>query len=384
MITRLALVLVLTLTRSVVAQEGSRLVATEPPGAELPYEFSQISRVFELRDGRVIVLDRLDGNVRLADLRTGVSSLLGRTGNGPREYRAPHDLIPLGGDSVGVVDGTQRRVLVITSDGGLGGFVPPMARHPGTGAMIELRAADARGWLYGNGGPLQRTAAGSLEFSDSSPILRWKPASETGEVIAHYYSPPPPGASIIASGHVVQKPGAVPALSPVTMWMVGPDGRIAVVSGSPYRVQFIEPDGSRRMGPVIPFDRVAVNDSVKNAVQSDASRPQMMVMYEKGGATTTARSVPPGFQVTNWATHVPPFRFDGLIAFAPNGTLWVQRTTFRREGGRYDLIGADGSLIDRVRLPEGHRIVGFGRDAMYVVRRDADDLEFLQRRPVPR
>src|SRR5688572_11554356 len=106
MLMRLAFVLLLTVARSVVGQETARLIATEPPDAELPYEFSQISRIFELRDGRVIVLDRLDGNVRLADLRTGVSSVVGRIGNGPGEYRAPHDLIPLGGDSVGVVDGT--------------------------------------------------------------------------------------------------------------------------------------------------------------------------------------------------------------------------------------------------------------------------------------
>jgi len=61
-----------------------------------------------------------------------------------------------------------------------------------------------------------------------------------------------------------------------------------------------------------------------------------------------------------------------------------ERTTFGREGARYDLIGPDGALVDRVRLPEGHRVVGFGHDAIYVVRRDADDLEFLQRRPLIR
>jgi hypothetical protein len=81
---------------------------------------------------------------------------------------------------------------------------------------------------------------------------------------------------------------------------------------------------------------------------------------------------------------VPPFRASAFVAFAPDGKLWIQRTTFGREGARYDLIGPDGALVDRVRLPEGHRVVGFGRNAMYVVRRDSDDLEFLQRRPLPR
>ena len=134
---------------------------------------------------------------------------------------------------------------------------------------------------------------------------------------------------------------------------------------------------------MIPFAKVAINDSIKTAYQSDMSRPQMPVVVD-GGRTTTERSVPPLFRVTNWASEVPPFRWAAFIAFAPNGYLWIQRTTFRREGARYDVIGPDGSVVDRVRLPEGHRVVGFGRDAMYVVRRDADDLEFLQRRVMPR
>ena len=377
--------LLIALTAVPAPAQDARLIAADPPPAELPYEFSQINAVFELRDGRVIVLDRLEGNVRLADLKTGLSSMLGRLGEGPGEYRMAHALIPLGGDSVGVVDGAQRRVLVITSSGSVGGFVSPMASHPTTRALIEVRTGDGLGWLYGSDSPVQRNAGGTLQFSDSSPILRWQPKTETAKIIVRYYNPPPPGASIIAPGYVVHSPGVVPALFPVTMWTVGPDSRVAVVSGSPYRVHFMEADGNRRTGPVIPFAKVAVNDSVKNAYQSDLARPQIVVLYEKGGvATTTTRAVPPMIKITNWAAEVPPFRGDAFVAFDARGILWIQRTTFGREGGRYDLIGFDGALVDRVRLPEGHRVVGFGRGVMYVVRRDADDLEFLQRRPMPR
>ena len=65
-----------------------------------------------------------------------------------------------------------------------------------------------------------------------------------------------------------------------------------------------------------------------------------------------------------WTAEVPPFRGNAFVAFAPDGKLWIQRTTFGREGARYDLIGPDGALVDRVQLPGGHRVVGFGRDAM--------------------
>lgn len=66
------------------------------------------------------------------------------------------------------------------------------------------------------------------------------------------------------------------------------------------------------------------------------------------------------------------------------GCCWIQRATFGREGARYDVAGPDGVPVGRVDLPEGHRVAGFGRDALHVVRRNADDLEFLQLRPRPR
>ena len=364
------------------AQEA-RPIANGPPISELPYEFSQVHGVLEMRDGRVLVLDRLEGNVRLADLRTGVSAVLGRLGEGPGEYRAAHELVPLGGDSVGIVDGTLPRILVITRTGELGGFVSPYSNHPETKAMLSIRAGDGRGWFYGNASSLRLTGDGTLQLTDSAAIMRWKPATEPADLVARYYSPPPAGSRATASGSLVHTPGTVAALSPSTVWVVGADGRVAVVSGAPYQVQFIETDGRRRIGPVIPFAKVAINDSIKNAYQSDMSRPQMTVVVD-GGRTTTERSVPPLFRITNWASEVPPFRGGAFIAFAPNGELWIQRTTFRREGARYDVIGPGGSLVDRVRLPEGHRVVGFGRDGMYVVRRDADDLEFVQRRALLR
>jgi hypothetical protein len=71
------------------------------------------------------------------------------------------------------------------------------------------------------------------------------------------------------------------------------------------------------------------------------------------------------------------------MAFDSRGILWVQRTTFGRDGGRYDLIDSTGAVSERIRFPEGHRVVGFGRGTVYLIRRNADDLEFLQRMDLP-
>jgi hypothetical protein len=128
-----------------------------------------------------------------------------------------------------------------------------------------------------------------------------------------------------------------------------------------------------------------INDAIKDAYTREFLRPQNIYVIDRGTNTLRATRVTPApVTITNWAQEVPPFRADALIAFAPDGTLWVQRTTFGREGARYDVIGADGRLRFRTVLPEGHRVAGFGRDAMFVVRRDADDVEFLQKHPFGR
>jgi hypothetical protein len=110
------------------------------------------------------------------------------------------------------------------------------------------------------------------------------------------------------------------------------------------------------------------------------------MIVDASGKVRTERTRSPALNPAsmNWLDEVPPFRGDAFVAFAPDGTLWIQRSTFGDEGARYDLVDRDGAVIDRVRLPEGHRVVGFGRDVLYVVRRDADDVEYLQLRPYPR
>ena len=46
---------------------------------------------------------------------------------------------------------------------------------------------------------------------------------------------------------------------------------------------------------------------------------------------------------------------------------------------RYDLDGLSGKLLRHVMLPEDTRLVGFGKNSVYLVRIDDDDLQWLER-----
>jgi hypothetical protein len=49
----------------------------------------------------------------------------------------------------------------------------------------------------------------------------------------------------------------------------------------------------------------------------------------------------------------------------------------------YDIINGQGKLVERVQLPPRTKLVGFGVSTVYVVRLDQDDLQYLQRYPLP-
>jgi hypothetical protein len=379
-VTRLVVLTLCLAARSLPAQEP-RLIATDRPTVELTYEFTSITQVFELRDGRVVVLDRLEANVRLANLQAGTTHLIGAIGDGPGEYRGAASLIPLGGDSVGIVDAVNPRILALTSAGVPGGFVSPYSGHPLFAGRLSPRTADGRGWFYAERS-VQRSNG---QLSDSAAILRWRPGTEPAELVTTILRPPPPGAAVTSTGHVISRPGATPLLSPYTQWVAGSDGRMAIVNGIPYRVDLISPTGQRRAGTVIEYARTPVTEDIKEAYRRETSQPQMAYVLDRSTNTVTSTRMPaPRVTASNWAEELPAFRGDAVIVFAPDGVLWIQRTSFGLEGARYDLVAPDGNLIDRVRLPDGHRIIGFGRDAMYVVRRNEDDIEYLQRRPLPR
>lgn len=69
---------------------------------------------------------------------------------------------------------------------------------------------------------------------------------------------------------------------------------------------------------------------------------------------------------------------------APDGNVWVRRTTSLGEAPVYDIIDPLGHVVGRVRLLHRARLVGLGRGSVYVGRADALDRVTLERHALPR
>ena len=81
----------------------------------------------------------------------------------------------------------------------------------------------------------------------------------------------------------------------------------------------------------------------------------------------------------------PPFVEDyvgraAIIDPGGNGELWVTRAgAWNAKTSTIDVFDAAGRLVRRVTIPATHRVAGFGRGTVYLVRTDEDELQWLER-----
>lgn len=329
--------------------------------------FTRVAGVRELSDGHVLVLDVDDRAAFLLDGRLQVVRQVGRSGSGPGEYRQPVQLFALEGDSTGIVDLSNGRIMIVEPDGAAGGFVPRVRSGRSGAPTLRALAADRRGFLYAH---VQR-------LGQTTQIVRWHPRGEGAEVVGEM----PP-----ASTENVAVSSAIPAVvtsrqgpfGSESQWAVAGDGRVVVAHLNPYHVEYFRPDGVRVVGSAVQYRPIRVTEQHKEEWRAERRRPQSLLVVGRNGANAGSVMGTLSAREPDWPDVLPVFP-RGALHFAPDGMLWVQRTTPAGEGLLFDIFGATGSRIRQVRLPSGARLVGLGAGCAYVVHKDRFDLEHLQR-----
>jgi hypothetical protein len=362
--------------------------------AEFPEPFSVISGVRVLRDGRAIVSDSKDKAVLLVDFG-GTSRRIGREGRGPGEFLLPNALAALPGDSTILWDGGQRHYLIIDPKGVPGAAVRPLradGQPGGFGAFAAPlpRGVDARGAIYFQGSPIIQRGATPIA-ADSIPILRFDRARGRSDTVA-FLRPAKGSASVVATGEggVNVRNGTGNPLLPTDDWGVLHDGRVAVVRGSDYHIDFYVERAVRASTPAIPYARVPVDAQIKSAI-IEKRRQLIAAATPRTGATGQVVDGPGDgrkdfLNLEPWPTHMPAFQ-PGAVVARSAGTksqIWVMRARARdTDPTTYDVFDAIGKLAVRIQLPPRTRIVTFDSAMAYVVRTDDDDLQYLQRYLMP-
>jgi hypothetical protein len=339
---------------------------------------ASVSQVRALPGGRVIVNDNTGRRVALFDSTLKVITVIAdSTGASGSVYSSRlGGLIAYRGDSTLFVDPASLSMLVIDANGKV------------VRTMAVPRASDAQNLIGGPFGTPGFDAEGRLVYRsvtfpgfnqrrdgedtqlpqppDSAMIVRFDLLRRTLDTIAKFSIPrvglisvkDDRGRSVMTS---IVNPMPVP-----DDWAILADGTIAVVRGREYRVEFIGGDGKVVSAPKLPFEWQRLSDEDKVAM-IDSMKAVMIERTRGDGGPPGV--MPAGLQFVSpneLADYRPAFR-QGAARGDASGKLWIRTTNVMNGGTVYDVINTKGVLVDRVRIPPGRVIAGFGPEgAVYL------------------
>jgi hypothetical protein len=337
--------------------------------------FERIIGVRELVDGRVLVSDRRLRALFIVEANGKAFRQIGRSGDGPGEYRSPSTIFPLGHDSSLVIDDRNRKWYLLDGDQ----FVPLNA------AMNRnyLRAGGEIGGVASNGsvlsvrslgrartpaGPLRSLTKGRPEHADSLALIVYGPEGVI-DTVSRNKSQFLGVTTKLASINGVSETyvGILNPLQSGDQAAMFPNGTIGVAHFSPYSVDWRTPKGVWIRGSPISEKAIPVSGPIKRAVAENYSRDQ------NGTAIFGEGDFPP------WPSQVPPFTLRAVTS-GSDGKLYVRRTVLGKDGNRVvDVFSQAGVRVASVGMPRNSRLVGAGLRGLYAVEENDDGEEILTR-----
>ncbi|MCC6929714.1 MAG: hypothetical protein IT359_12045 [Gemmatimonadaceae bacterium] len=312
----------------------------------------------------------------------------------------------------------------------------PFQLRFGPGGPGGPGAAAGRGGQGGQGGtPGQGAPAFRMpDIPDSAAIVRVELATRKLDTVAFIKTQKirmKQGTD--TSGRMMMTP-IIDPLPKVDDWAVLSNGAVAIVRGMDYHVDWIKGDDARASSERLPFDWRHLNDSAKAAFldstrvamekvranfmaqmkENPGRMPQIpgmdgamgggapvMVMRFEGGPpggpprqSDNARArdetggpprnftLPPltFVEPNELPDYAPPFT-TGAARADQDGNLWVRTSIVVNGGPIYDVIDANGTLVERVAVPAGRVIAGFGKGGVvYMGVRDGAGVRLEQAR----
>lgn len=335
---------------------------------------AHITAAAELPDGRVVVSDHLTPAVVVLDPATGQSAPLGAIGAGPGQYVGPGGLYPAPDGSIRLLDRAQARVLVITSSGTFGepySVEVKGVRTSSSGDRDHLQL-DARGFSYFSDRFGQ--FLGSRGPSPTMPLVRFEPMSQGRESIADLDLPE---TTRIDRGDGMILTRGVHG-SPADGWAVAPDGRVAIVRGEPYRVDWIAADGRLTRGPEIAHAVLPMTQADRQAYLSRSAHGPSASLGTGGASGGGGAAINTGIEPSFAETKAPFAPEHVFVSF--DAEVWVERTPPAGVAAVvYDVFDGGGRRVTRIEFPPRSRLVGFGRDAVYVRETDANGRQMLKK-----
>ena len=334
-----------------------------------------------LRSDGIMHYDMLRHRVLLFDSTLKRHTVVADTGSGPRNVSgaAIGSLLAFGSDSTALVDYAARAFVVVDANGNPGNVMAPPSvadlRYL-DGSSYGVPGFDARGRLYYRAQlaptrpPARLPQDSTFTAVDSGPVIRADLDARRLDTVAMLRVPTLKYRVMVLVGVGVAQVRVFSPLPVTDEWAYLPDGTVAVVRGQDYHVDWISPTGVRRSTPKMPFDWRRVTDSEKHQMIDslqhflDSLRTEDLARLAAANPETKPfYPLPLVFRADDLPDYYPPIRPGAQIHVDLDGNLWILPSTSSQAVGGllYDVVNRDGQIIERVQLPAGRALQGFGR-----------------------
>ena len=376
-------------------QQGPPVRPLPRPDAVTTEPLMSASQVRPLPGGRILLNDVTRRRLVMFDSTMKLVKVIADSAIGaPEPYGAAiATLVPFRGDTSLLMDATTLSMLVIDGEGRIV-RVRAVPRSQDASRISNMyTGVDAEGrLLYRGVNPLifpSVPAGGGVavpEQPDSIAVLRIDLATRRLDTAALVKTPKSTlSVTQSPSGgfRINERTNPMPTLDE---WAVTSDGRLALVRGRDYHVDWLNQDGTITTSPKMPFDwqrldedaKTKFLDSVKVAreKQRETSIRNMQARYDSlmevarksGGPEPSPLPAmndyyPPINMVSpdELPDYKPPFS-SGAVRADADGNIWIRTNPMKPTPGGlvYDVVNGRGELVDRILFPATRTLVGFG------------------------
>jgi hypothetical protein len=417
-------------------QQGVPIVEVQPASAKTAVTFGAPIGVRQVAGGKVLINDGGRRQIKLFDSLFTTSTLVSDSAPGSASSYGPYavPLIPFIGDSSIVADVSSRTLVVLDGRGtGVRALTLPgdqLAIGSFIGGEQNAAGVDDKGRLLYRSNEstmmtMKRDDAGVAhvrvtEPPDSTSILRADLDTRKVDTVGRLMRSLAGGRMTVTrstTGGSDLRKFIMNPLHEVDEWAMLSDGTIAIVRGHDYHVDWIHPDGTKSSTGKLPFDWKRLTDADKQkivdsarAVQEERERVRAAINAVKdkvaaitaggdpgggGGGGLRGSGGQPGAgrgnqspEITEFAPlneiadYYPPIRSGGAKADF-DGNLWILPTTSAQsKNGElvYDVVNPKRGLFERVRMPPGRSVLGFGKGGVvYLMSGDRTNGFYVER-----
>jgi hypothetical protein len=384
-----------------------------------------IAALRALGDGNLFVNDVVKRRVLMLDSNLVIRKVVADTSNLTRRLygSAATGLFAFRADSTLFLDGSALSMVVLDATGTMRGVrAPPRASDFGqlVGGAAGSPGFDAAGRLiyHAPGVALSELVKRGRTLKsgkvDTTALLRFDFGTRRLDTVTMLQTYQPSVREITTGDNGAMSVWFVPILHPAPIvddWAVTPNGKIAILRGRDYHVDIFDALSPMKSGPKLPFKWRRLSDEDKRLL-IDSSRALRERLIAQGvrapsdfaplpgsepisratisivdgrARPTTETSLPPEViyvAPSDLPDYQPAFATGALRADA-QGRLWIRTiaTTPLSGGAIYDVLDGTGELVDRVQVPRGSTIAGFGNGGtVYLAVHDANGVRLERHR----